>query len=81
MLLLPMLTFCVLCALSVAGVVLGADGYEAESRLSASSTALDWVRHKHARHNSACMRVCVHASAAAGAHAATAAAAAAAAQQ
>jgi len=44
MLLPPLLTFCVLCALSLAGVILGANQYESESRSRAASTALDWVR-------------------------------------
>jgi hypothetical protein len=40
----PLLAFCVLCALGVLGVVLGADKYEAETRSRAASAALDWVR-------------------------------------
>lgn len=43
MLLPPVLTFCVLCALSVMGVAFGADKFEAESRSRAESAALDWV--------------------------------------
>lgn len=41
---LPVLTFVVLCALSVLGVVLGADKYETDMRQTAESTAVDWVR-------------------------------------
>lgn len=44
MLLPPVLIFCVLCALGVMGVALGADKFEAESRSRAESAALDWVR-------------------------------------
>jgi hypothetical protein len=44
MLLPPVLTFCVLCSLSVMGVVMGADKFEADTRSRAESAALDWVR-------------------------------------
>lgn len=44
MLLPPLLTFVVLCSLSVMGVVLGADKFEADTRARAESAALDWVR-------------------------------------
>jgi hypothetical protein len=44
MLLPPVLTFCVLCSLSVMGVALGADKFEADTRARAESAALDWVR-------------------------------------
>lgn len=39
----PLLTFLVLCALSVAGVTLGANQYERETRARAASAALDWA--------------------------------------
>jgi len=44
MLLPPVLVFCVLCSLSVMGVVMGADKFEADTRSRAESAALDWVR-------------------------------------
>lgn len=44
MLLPPVLVFCVLCSLSVMGVVKGADKFEADTRSRAESAALDWVR-------------------------------------
>lgn len=40
----PVLTFIVLCSLSVAGVMLGADEFESEARSRAESAAMDWVR-------------------------------------
>jgi hypothetical protein len=40
----PVLIFCVLCALGVMGVALGADKFEADTRSRADSAALDWVR-------------------------------------
>jgi hypothetical protein len=44
MLLPPLLTFVVLCSLSIMGVILGADKFEADTRARAESAALDWVR-------------------------------------
>lgn len=43
MLLLPLLTFCILCTCGVLGVVLGANDYEREMRDRAQSAAVDWV--------------------------------------
>ncbi|KAI8471632.1 MAG: hypothetical protein J3K34DRAFT_416719, partial [Monoraphidium minutum] len=43
MLLPPLLTFALLCAASVAGVVLGASDMEADTRARAASAALDWA--------------------------------------
>jgi hypothetical protein len=43
MLAVPVLTFLVLCSLSVAGVVLGANKYETDQRNAADAAALDWV--------------------------------------
>ncbi len=40
----PVLVFCVLCALGIMGVALGADKLEADERARAESAALDWVR-------------------------------------
>jgi hypothetical protein len=42
MLLPPLLVFCVLCTLSIVGVVLGANKFEADARARAASAALDW---------------------------------------
>lgn len=42
MLLPPLLVFCVLCTLSIIGVVLGANKFEADARARAASAALDW---------------------------------------
>jgi hypothetical protein len=39
----PIITFLVLCSLSVAGVVLGANKYETDQRNAADAAALDWV--------------------------------------
>ncbi len=39
----PVLVFCVLCALGIMGVALGADKLEADERSRAESAALDWV--------------------------------------
>lgn len=39
----PLLIFCLLCALSILGVVLGANKYEADTRARAESAATDWV--------------------------------------
>jgi hypothetical protein len=47
MLAVPVLTFLVLCSLSVAGVVLGANKYESDERNAADAAALDWVSPKH----------------------------------
>lgn len=52
MLLPPVLVFCVLCALGIMGVALGADKLEADERARAESTALDWV--------SAALQACMH---------------------
>jgi hypothetical protein len=46
MLLPPLLTFLLLASASVAGVVLGADKFEADTRGRAESAALDWVSAK-----------------------------------
>jgi hypothetical protein len=43
MLAVPVITFLVLCSLSVAGVVLGANKYETDQRNAADAAALDWV--------------------------------------
>lgn len=43
MLAMPVLTFLVLCSLSVAGVVLGANKFESDQRNAADAAALDWV--------------------------------------
>lgn len=43
LLLLPALTFCILCTTGIVGVKLGADKYEADTRARAESVALDWV--------------------------------------
>jgi hypothetical protein len=43
MMLPPLLTFCLLCTLSVAGVILGANQFENETRSRAASASLDFV--------------------------------------
>ncbi|WIA08278.1 hypothetical protein OEZ85_007721 [Tetradesmus obliquus] len=43
MLAMPVLTFLVLCSLSVAGVVLGANKFESDQRNAADAAALDWA--------------------------------------
>jgi hypothetical protein len=58
MLLPPVLTFCVLCSMSVMGVVMGADKFEADTRSRAESAALDWVGELLA-HASACSGCCL----------------------
>lgn len=45
MLIPPIVIFCLLCGLSILGVVLGANKYEADTRARAESAALDWVGH------------------------------------
>ena len=47
MLLLPLVTFAVLCTCGVLGVVLGANKYEQELRDRAQSAAIDWVGPTH----------------------------------
>jgi hypothetical protein len=68
MLAVPVITFLVLCSLSVAGVVLGANKFETDQRNAADAAALDWVsincNSEHRQHQAAA-RFTSHASVAA----------------